>query len=69
MGDVRMTRIRRVTALVWSRIGYAAGCLVAAAGVGIEAGAGWGLVVGGAVGAASFLLLVDVDEKGDGDGR
>lgn len=58
-----MSRLRRVSALAWSRIGYTAGCLTAAAGVGVETGVGWGLVVGGAVGAASFLLLVDVDKK------
>ncbi|WP_329292857.1 hypothetical protein [Streptomyces pseudovenezuelae] len=66
-----MRRLRRVTALTWSRLGYSAGCLAAAVGFGLEVGVGWGLVVGGAVGAASCLLLVDVDglrpQKG-GDG-
>lgn len=66
-----MKRLRRVTALTWSRLGYSAGCLATAGGVALEAGLGWGLVVGGTVGAASCLLLVDVDgqrptEGGDG---
>lgn len=64
MGDVRVKRARRLSGLVVSRLGYAAGCLAAAVGVGMEAGTGWGLVVGGAATAASCLLLVDVDEKG-----
>lgn len=56
-----MKRLRQVTALAWSRLGYSGGCLAVAVGVGLEAGLGWGLVVGGATGAASCLLLVDVD--------
>jgi hypothetical protein len=59
-----MKRVRWLTALAMSRIGYAAGCLTTATGVGIEFGIGWGLTVGGAIGAASCLLLVDVEEKG-----
>ncbi|MGW6743777.1 hypothetical protein ACWGDX_24165 [Streptomyces sp. NPDC055025] len=72
MGGVRVKRLRRVTALAWSRLGYAAGCLTAFVGVGLEFGAAWGLTAGGAITAASFLLLVDVggDEKGgEHDGR
>ncbi|MFM9681109.1 hypothetical protein [Streptomyces brasiliscabiei] len=69
MGGVRVKRMRRVTALAWSRIGYTVGCLTASAGVGWEFGPGWGLTVGGALGAASCLLLVDVEEKGDSGGR
>ncbi|MFD6684193.1 hypothetical protein [Micromonospora parva] len=72
MGGVRVSRLRRVSALLWARLGYAVGCLTAAAGVGIEFGPGWALTVGGAVGAASCLLLVDVDAKRPargGDGR
>jgi hypothetical protein len=66
-----MRRLRQVTALTWSRLGYSAGCAAAAVGVGLEVGLGWGFAVGGAVGAASCLLLVDVDgqrpmEGGDG---
>ena len=59
-----MKHMRQMTALAWSRLGYTAGCVMAAVGVGVEFGCGWGLTVGGAVGAASCLLLVDVDEKG-----
>lgn len=69
MGDVRVKRMRSVSALAWSRLGYAAGCLTAAAGSGIEFGIGWGLMVGGVLGAASFLLLVDVEDEGGSDGR
>lgn len=58
-----MSRLKRVSALAWSRIGYTAGSLAAAAGVGIETGVGWGLMVGGVIGAASSLLLIDVGEK------
>ena len=58
-----MKRLRRATALAWSRIGYTASCATAATGVAIQAGVGWGLVVAGAIGAASFLLLVDVDGR------
>lgn len=59
-----MKRLRQVTALAWSRIGYAASCLTASAGVGVEFGPGWGLTVAGVAGAASFLLLIDVSEHG-----
>ena len=64
MGGVRMKGARRWTALFWSRLGYTAGCLTASVGVGWEFGPGWGLTVGGALGAASCLLLVDVEAKG-----
>lgn len=64
MGDVRMKRARWLSALAMSRIGYAVGCLTASAGAGIEFGTGFGLIVGGVIGAASCLLLVDVGEKG-----
>lgn len=68
MGDVR---IRRLSRLLRARLGYAAGCAVAVAGVVVEFGIGVGLMVGGVLTAASFLVLVDVDEDkgGDGDGR
>lgn len=73
MGGVRVKRTRRLTALAWSRLGYTVGCLTASVGVGWEFGPGWGLTVGGALGAASCLLLVDVEEKaeekGDDGGR
>lgn len=63
MGDVRVRRIRGLTALAWSRLGYTVGCLTASVGVGWEFGPGWGLTVGGALGAASCLLLVDVGDR------
>ncbi|QXE36970.1 hypothetical protein KQY30_24920 [Streptomyces sp. GMY02] len=72
MGDVRMRRLRQVTALTWSRLGYAAGCLTSFAGVTVEFGVGWGLMTAGAIAAASFLLLVDVGgevTRAGGDGR
>lgn len=56
-------RVRRLTALMWARVGYAASVVLAAVGIGVEVGSGWGMAVGGAVGAASCLLLVDVDGK------
>lgn len=58
-----MKRLRQVTALTWSRLGYSAGCAAAAVGFGLEVGLGWGLFVGGVAGAASCLLLVDVDGR------
>lgn len=67
MGNVRV-KLRKVTGLTWSRLGYTAGCLTASTGVGIEFGAAWGLVVAGVIGAASFLLLVDVDKRSDTGG-
>lgn len=70
MGDVRVrSRLRKLSGLTVSRLGYTAGCLATAAGVGTEFGPGWGLMVGGVISAASFLLLVDVDEKGEPGGR
>lgn len=47
--------------LALARLGYSAGMLSAAVGSGLEWGLGVGLLVGGAVCAASFLLLSDVD--------
>lgn len=43
-------------------LGYAVSVAAAACGLGIEVGAGWGLVAGGVVGAGSFLLLAETDE-------
>lgn len=52
------------------RLGYGAGCAGLAAGAGLQFGFGVGLMVGGALTAASFLLLADVDEtEGDDGGR
>lgn len=49
--------------LARARLGYAAGCVSAAVGAGLEWGVGFGLLLGGVVCAASFLLLADVDEE------
>lgn len=51
----------RLSRLAQARLGYATGLLSAAVGSGLEWGLGVGLLVGGAVCAASFLLLSDVD--------
>lgn len=67
MGDLRV-RDRpawRLSRLALSRLGYAAGCLTASVGLGLNFGPGWGLTVGGVACAASFLLLVDVDDGQD----
>lgn len=48
--------------LVLARLGFAAGCAIAAAGVWLLAGLGAALVAAGVVAAASFLLLTDVGE-------
>lgn len=79
MGDLRVNRrekaarrlrtaVRSVagtSALAWSRLGYTGGCATAAGGVGVQFGLGWALMTAGVLAAASFLLLVDVDTKGD----
>lgn len=57
-----MTRWRRAT---MARLGYWTGCAGLSAGAGLQFGLGWGLMVGGAVTGASFLLLVDTDEPGE----
>lgn len=49
-------------------LGYVAGCLLIVAGVWIEFGSGFGLIVAGAVTAASYLLLADVEDDPDGKG-
>jgi hypothetical protein len=54
---IRLSKVAR------ARLGYAAGCVTAAVGAGLEWGVGLGLLLGGAVCAASFLLLTDVDEE------
>jgi hypothetical protein len=53
----------RLSKLARARLGYAAGCVTGAVGAGIQWGTGVGLMIGGAVAALSFLLLVDVDER------
>jgi hypothetical protein len=53
----------RLSRLARARLGYATGLVTAAVGAGLEWGTGVGLLVGGAVCAASFLLLADVDDR------
>ncbi len=57
MGRPHLTRRRRAV------LGYVAFCLVAVAGVYVIKGLGVALIVAGVIGAASFLLLADVDEE------
>lgn len=64
-----LLRVKQWSRLARTRLGYWAGCAGLSAGAGVQFGPGLGLMVGGALTAASFLLLVDVEEKGDGDGR
>ncbi|MFF8980187.1 hypothetical protein ACF08A_25665 [Streptomyces cellulosae] len=59
MGVLRVTRWSRAAR---ARLGYGAGCAGVAAGAWLQFGCGVGLMVGGALTAGSFLLLVDVDE-------
>lgn len=61
-----LLRVRRWSRLARARLGYGAGCTAVAAGAGVQFGAGVGLMVGGALTAASFLLLVDIDEPEEG---
>lgn len=65
MGLLRVTRWSR---LARARLGYWTGCAGLSAGAGLQFGVGVGLMAGGALTAASFLLLVDVGEEG-GDGE
>ncbi|MFB6950186.1 hypothetical protein ACFCXP_11200 [Streptomyces niveus] len=65
MGLLRVTRWSRLARV---RAGYWTGCAALAVGAGVEFGVGLGLMAGGALVAASFLLLVDVgDEQGEGE--
>ncbi|MBU8549785.1 hypothetical protein IMX12_13300 [Streptomyces sp. Babs14] len=57
------------TRAVRARIGYWTGCLVLAAGAGIEFGPGAGLIAAGLLTAGSCLLLVETDEDDDGRTR
>jgi hypothetical protein len=58
-------RQKRMSRAARAQLGYGFGVLSAATGIGLELGLGWGLVAGGAVAAASFLLLAETDEKGE----
>jgi hypothetical protein len=64
MGHLHLKGLRWMSALVWSRLGYAAGCATASSGVGLTFGLGWALTVAGVLAAVSCLLLVDVEPKG-----
>ncbi|MEU5111703.1 hypothetical protein AB0G64_09405 [Streptomyces longwoodensis] len=64
-----LLRVKQWSRLARARLGYGAGCTALAAGAAVTFGLGVGLMVGGAVTAASFLLLVDVEDREDGDGR
>lgn len=67
MGRLRVTEW---SGLARARVGYWAGCAGLSVGAAVQFGIGLGLMVGGALTAASFLLLVDVDEaEGEGDER
>lgn len=57
-----LLRMRRWSRLARVRLGYWAGCAGLSVGAGVQFGVGSGLMVGGALTAGSFLLLVDVDE-------
>jgi hypothetical protein len=55
---------RRFTRAGRARTGYFLGLLLAAAGIGLALGFGWGLVAAGAGLIAYVVLLYDVDEAG-----
>lgn len=57
MGRLRLTAPRRARLLV----AISGGCV--AAGVWQQFGQAWGLIVGGGLGIAYGLLMVDVDEE------
>lgn len=63
MGRVRVSRALR------ARMGVLAGGSAVAAGTGLAVGLWAGLVAGGAGLVAYCLLVMDVDEPGDGKGR
>jgi hypothetical protein len=52
----------RLSARARAVLGYAGGCAMAAVGVAVQFGAGWGLIAGGVVCAASFFTLADIDD-------
>lgn len=61
MGRIR--RVMQVSALVRARAGFALGCALVVAGVAVNWGLGWGLLVAGVFVAGSFLVLADVDGR------
>lgn len=54
-------RLRKVSRLAWSRLGFVVSCTSISAGASFEFGPGWGLMVAGVLGGGSCLLLVDVE--------
>ncbi len=58
-----VARAGRVSRIARARIGYGAGVVSAAWGVGVLFGFGWFLIVGGVTAAWSFLHLYPVDES------
>ncbi|MGW0599951.1 hypothetical protein ACWD11_22745 [Streptomyces sp. NPDC002776] len=68
MGLLRVSRWPRLARV---RLGYWSGCAGLSAGAAVQFGVGVGLMAGGAVTAASFLFVVDVegdeDEGDDGE--
>lgn len=63
---VGVARVRGVSRLARARLGYAAGCAAAFAGVGLQFGLGVALIAGGVVTAASFLLLAETEPETNG---
>lgn len=67
-----LLRVNGWSRLARVRLGYWTGCTGLAVGAAVQFGVGLGLMVGGTVTAASFLLLVDVEsgeDEGDDGGR
>lgn len=49
--------------VLWVKLVFYIYTLVFTAGVYLEFGLGWALMVGGAIGALTMLLLVETDDK------
>ncbi|WP_405994971.1 hypothetical protein [Streptomyces sp. NBC_00986] len=64
MGRLRVTQWSQ---LARARLGYWMGCAGLSVGAAVQFGPGYGLMAGGALTAASFLLLVDVEGEGESD--
>ncbi|WP_329338579.1 hypothetical protein OG866_27070 [Streptomyces sp. NBC_00663] len=60
-----LLRVNGWSRLARVRFGYWAGCTGLSVGAAVQFGVGLGLMVGGAVTAGSFLLLVDVEDDGE----
>lgn len=59
---MRKARRPRVSRVMRARLGYFAGVLLLAVGLGLALGIGWGFVLAGAGLVAYTVLLYDVDE-------